>query len=374
MPYARHVYHVYAIRTADRAAVQSALDDQGIQTGIHYPTPVHLQQAYAHLGYRSRRLPPGRGGRTGSPVAAAASGSDGRSAGAGRRSARRDHVSRANARDIKESHAGTTGPDHRRGRAHRIAHRRCARPEQWLRRRHSRQFRAGQPAQPGARHRERPRHDRGGRPAGSRAARSDCRRCRRDLSPGSHPHHAVRAGTAAGDGSAGRRHLLRARGGRAAPGAAGRRGLVGVGLRHGGGVSHHRRSSSLWEPHAVRRGEALQRRPAAQLSRHVRPELRGAALLQRVRAADGRPRGLHRSARAMARADRRRTAADDFRRRHPDDGLRARGRYRPGQHPGRECRRRRRGHQHRHRPGNQPQRAGAPDPGDHGFGPRDRVR
>lgn len=47
MPYARHVYHVYAIRVRDRAALQQALNAKGIQTGIHYPVPVHLQPAYA---------------------------------------------------------------------------------------------------------------------------------------------------------------------------------------------------------------------------------------------------------------------------------------------------------------------------------------
>jgi dTDP-4-amino-4,6-dideoxygalactose transaminase len=57
MPYAEHVYHVYAIRTADRAALQRSLDELGVQTGIHYPTPVHLQPAYADLGYRAGEFP-----------------------------------------------------------------------------------------------------------------------------------------------------------------------------------------------------------------------------------------------------------------------------------------------------------------------------
>jgi len=51
MPYARHVYHVYAIRTQQRSEWQQALQDKGIQTGIHYPIPVHLLPAYADLGY-----------------------------------------------------------------------------------------------------------------------------------------------------------------------------------------------------------------------------------------------------------------------------------------------------------------------------------
>jgi dTDP-4-amino-4,6-dideoxygalactose transaminase len=57
MPFARHVYHVYAIRVADRAAVQAALKAQDIETGIHYPIPVHMQPAYAFLGYREGDFP-----------------------------------------------------------------------------------------------------------------------------------------------------------------------------------------------------------------------------------------------------------------------------------------------------------------------------
>jgi dTDP-4-amino-4,6-dideoxygalactose transaminase len=40
-----HVYHLYVIRTPDRDALQSYLERQEIQTGIHYPTPVHRQPA-----------------------------------------------------------------------------------------------------------------------------------------------------------------------------------------------------------------------------------------------------------------------------------------------------------------------------------------
>jgi dTDP-4-amino-4,6-dideoxygalactose transaminase len=57
MPYARHVYHVYAVRTPQRAALQGALHDAGIQTGIHYPIPVHLLPAYADLGYAAGDFP-----------------------------------------------------------------------------------------------------------------------------------------------------------------------------------------------------------------------------------------------------------------------------------------------------------------------------
>jgi len=57
MPYARHVYHIYAIRTRQRQAWMDALQAQGIQSGIHYPIPVHLLPAYADLGYKAGDFP-----------------------------------------------------------------------------------------------------------------------------------------------------------------------------------------------------------------------------------------------------------------------------------------------------------------------------
>jgi dTDP-4-amino-4,6-dideoxygalactose transaminase len=51
MPWAHHVYHVYTLRSKDRDSLHAALAEAGIQTGIHYPVPVHLQPAYADLGY-----------------------------------------------------------------------------------------------------------------------------------------------------------------------------------------------------------------------------------------------------------------------------------------------------------------------------------
>jgi len=57
MSFTRHVYHIYAIRTFQREALQKTLSERGIQTGIHYPIPVHLQKAYADLGYRSGDFP-----------------------------------------------------------------------------------------------------------------------------------------------------------------------------------------------------------------------------------------------------------------------------------------------------------------------------
>jgi dTDP-4-amino-4,6-dideoxygalactose transaminase len=53
----RHVYHIYAVRTPDRAKWQEALNAKGVQTGIHYPIPVHLLPAYADLGYKAGQFP-----------------------------------------------------------------------------------------------------------------------------------------------------------------------------------------------------------------------------------------------------------------------------------------------------------------------------
>lgn len=53
----RHVYHVYTIRSKERDRLQKALTEDGIQTGIHYPVPVHLQPAYADLGYGPGAFP-----------------------------------------------------------------------------------------------------------------------------------------------------------------------------------------------------------------------------------------------------------------------------------------------------------------------------
>lgn len=57
LPDRRHVYHIYAVRSPRRAALQQALLSQGIHTGIHYPIPVHLQPAYADLGYQPGDFP-----------------------------------------------------------------------------------------------------------------------------------------------------------------------------------------------------------------------------------------------------------------------------------------------------------------------------
>jgi len=55
--YARHVYHIYAIRIQDRDALISTLVEKDISCGIHYPIPIHLQDAYKFLGYQKGSFP-----------------------------------------------------------------------------------------------------------------------------------------------------------------------------------------------------------------------------------------------------------------------------------------------------------------------------
>ena len=49
-PYAKHIYHIFAVRVPNRDALAAALNSQGIGCGIHYPVPIHLQKAYECLG------------------------------------------------------------------------------------------------------------------------------------------------------------------------------------------------------------------------------------------------------------------------------------------------------------------------------------
>lgn len=51
------VFHLYVVRSPDREALRSRLDEAGIGTGIHYPVPLHRQPAYRFLGYERGVLP-----------------------------------------------------------------------------------------------------------------------------------------------------------------------------------------------------------------------------------------------------------------------------------------------------------------------------
>lgn len=57
MPYAEHVYHLYIVVVENREALRKALSEQGIENGLHYPVPLHLQKAYADLGYKKGDFP-----------------------------------------------------------------------------------------------------------------------------------------------------------------------------------------------------------------------------------------------------------------------------------------------------------------------------
>jgi dTDP-4-amino-4,6-dideoxygalactose transaminase len=57
MPYSHHVYHLYVVVVEDRDALKKALSEYGIENGLHYPVPLHLQKAYASLGYKRGDFP-----------------------------------------------------------------------------------------------------------------------------------------------------------------------------------------------------------------------------------------------------------------------------------------------------------------------------
>jgi dTDP-4-amino-4,6-dideoxygalactose transaminase len=57
IPGSTHVYHLFMVETDRRDELKKFLEDRGIQTGIHYPTPIHLQIAYSDLGYKKDAFP-----------------------------------------------------------------------------------------------------------------------------------------------------------------------------------------------------------------------------------------------------------------------------------------------------------------------------
>jgi dTDP-4-amino-4,6-dideoxygalactose transaminase len=57
LPGNRHVYHLYAVRSGWRQELQNALKAAGVETGVHYPVPVHLQPAHADLGLARGSFP-----------------------------------------------------------------------------------------------------------------------------------------------------------------------------------------------------------------------------------------------------------------------------------------------------------------------------
>ncbi len=55
--YGEHAYHLYVIRVPDRSALAKHLTEKGIGWGIHYPVPIHLQEAYRSLGLKRGAFP-----------------------------------------------------------------------------------------------------------------------------------------------------------------------------------------------------------------------------------------------------------------------------------------------------------------------------
>jgi dTDP-4-amino-4,6-dideoxygalactose transaminase len=56
-PHNLHVYHIYAVRVPNRDAVLQRMSARGVNCGIHYPIPIHLQKAYGFLGLKPGSFP-----------------------------------------------------------------------------------------------------------------------------------------------------------------------------------------------------------------------------------------------------------------------------------------------------------------------------
>jgi aminotransferase EvaB len=54
---ADHAYHLFVVKVAERDRVRETLAAKGVDTGVHYPHPIHLMPAYRFLGYREGSLP-----------------------------------------------------------------------------------------------------------------------------------------------------------------------------------------------------------------------------------------------------------------------------------------------------------------------------
>ena len=56
-PASEHVWHLFVVRSKEAARIRASLAEAGVQTLVHYPTPVHLQAAYRHLGHSEGDFP-----------------------------------------------------------------------------------------------------------------------------------------------------------------------------------------------------------------------------------------------------------------------------------------------------------------------------
>jgi dTDP-4-amino-4,6-dideoxygalactose transaminase len=57
LEWSRGIYHLYVVRVQQRDEIQRQLTERNIGTGLHYPIPLHLQEAYRHLGYAKGDFP-----------------------------------------------------------------------------------------------------------------------------------------------------------------------------------------------------------------------------------------------------------------------------------------------------------------------------
>ncbi len=174
-----------------------------------------------------------------------------------------------------------------------------------LRDRRHRQHGARPPGEPRPRHGRRPGPPDRGRHPRPRPHGGAGQQLGPGLPHGGPAHHPMRREPASGHGGHGRRHLRPAGALRQTQGGEGRRRLLRLGLWHGGVLPHHGVPPPLQQLDPLRGGQGLQRGPAAQLPPHVRPQLRGHALLQRLRPAHGHPRRLHGGADPLDGAHRR---------------------------------------------------------------------
>ena len=55
--YVNPVYHLYIVRVKEREKLMSYLNENGVQTGLHYPIPLHEQKAYEHMGHKPNDFP-----------------------------------------------------------------------------------------------------------------------------------------------------------------------------------------------------------------------------------------------------------------------------------------------------------------------------
>ena len=56
-PWSRPVYHLYVVRVTERERLREDLAAVGIETGVHYPIPLHLSKPYVHFGYKAGDYP-----------------------------------------------------------------------------------------------------------------------------------------------------------------------------------------------------------------------------------------------------------------------------------------------------------------------------